>query len=164
MAKTYEQINAGAKELRQRILNQNKKGKVAKAYSWMKESITGKVLYATVLVGSLVAAAEYHGALNAENVQETAKKMTYHVGSVLQHNKETIVDFVDRMGETKAAQDLENDMEQLGKMLYTKKQAYEDVLKKDPDNKKVQLELQRLEGMINTYEQDNNLNRTEEVE
>lgn len=157
MAKTYEQINARAKEMRQSILNHNRKGKVARAYTWMKESITGKVLYATVMVGSLVAAAEYHGALNAEKVQETANKVTYHVGSVIEHNKETIVDFVDRMGDTKAAQDLENDMEHLGKMLYTKKQAYEDVLKKDPDNKKVQLELQKLEGMINTYEQDNNL-------
>ena len=163
MAKTYEQINAGAKELRQRILNQNKKGRVSRAYTWMKESITGKVLYATVMVGSLVAVSEYHGALNAEKVQETANKMTYHVESVIEHNKDTIVDFVDRMGETKAAQDLDNDMEHLGKILYGKKQAYEDVLKKNPDNKKAQLELQKLEGMINTYEQNNNQNITEEV-
>jgi len=163
MAKTYEQINAGAKELRQRILEQHKKGRVSRAYTWMKESVAGKVLYATVMVGSLVAAAEYHGALNAEKVQETANKMTYHVESVIEHNKDTIVDFVDRMSETKAAQDMDNDMEHLGKILYGKKQAYEDVLKKDPDNKKVQLELQKLEGLINSYEQNNNQNQTEEV-
>jgi hypothetical protein len=159
MAKTYEQINAGAKELRQRLLNQEKKGRLSRAYTWMKESTPGRVLYSTLIVGSLVAVAEYHGALNSKKVQDTVNNTTYHISSVIEHNKDTIVDFVDRMGETKAAQDLENDMDHLGKMLYSKKQAYEDVLKKDPDNKKVQLELQRLEGVINTYEQNANQNQ-----
>ena len=163
-SRTYEQINAGAKKLRQRYLNQEKKGIMRRTLGRLKESTAGKVLYASVMVGSLIGVSEYHGALNAEDVQDTANKVSYHVESVIKHNKETITDFVDRISDSKGAQDLENGMGHLGKILYSKKQAYEDVLKKNPDNKKMQLELQRLEGVINTYEQNLNQNKQEDVQ
>jgi len=158
MAKTYDEINAGAKQLRQKILNQGKKGIASRTYTWMTDSFTGKVLYSAAMVGTVIDVAEYHGSVNSKNVQDTVNYTTNHIGSVLEHNKATITDFVDRVRDSKGAQDLENDLDHLGKMLYSKKQAYEDVLKKEPENRKAQLELQKLEGMINTYEQNINQN------
>lgn len=158
MAKTYDEINAGAKQLRQKILNQGKKGIVSRTYTWMTKSFSGKALYSAAMVGTLVAVAEYHGAVNSKNVQDSVDYTTNRISSVLEQNKATIKDFVGRMSSSNEAQDIENNIDHVGKMLYSKKQAYENVLKKEPDNKEAVLGLQKLEDIISNYEQNINQN------
>ena len=120
----------------------------------IKESLGGKVLYAAVLVGTLAGVAEYHGATNPEPVQNTAKFMTTWVGNRLSYDKNVVTNIAEAVANT--TPDNTAPKKDVGEMLHEQRQAYADVLKKEPDNKAAQEELKKLDVLINTYEQTNN--------
>ena len=149
MARTYEDLMKHEQSRFQNPLAKNKKGIVTR----IKESLGGKVLYATVLVGSLIAAAEYHGATNPEFIQDKAEFMTTWIGNRLSYDKNVVTNIAEAVENTTPDGTAPKDV---GAILYEQRQAYTDLLKKEPENKEAQAGLKKLDALIRTYEQENN--------
>lgn len=149
MARTYEDLIKHEKSKFQNPL-EGKKGIVTR----IKESLGSKVLYSAVMVGTLVGAAEYHGATNPEPVQSTAKFMTTWVENRLNYDKNVVTNIAEAVADT--TPDSTTPKKDVGEMLYEQRQAYADVLKKEPENKEAQAGLKKLDVLISTYEQTNN--------
>ena len=152
MARTYEDLMKHEKARFQDPLAE-KKGIVTR----IKESLGGKVLYATILVGALVGAAEYHGATNPEFVQSKAEFLTTWVENRLSYDKNVVTNIAEAVENT--TPDNTAPKKDVGEMLHEQRQAYADVLKKEPDNKAAQEELKKLDVLIKAYEQTNNQER-----
>jgi len=149
MARTYEDLMKHEKSKFKNPLTE-KKGIVTR----IKESLGGKVLYATVMVGTLIGVAEYHGATNPGQVQDTAKFMTTWIENRLSYDKNVVTNIADAVENT--TPDNAIPKKDVGEILHEQRQAYADLLKKEPENKEAQAGLKKLDVLISTYEQTNN--------
>lgn len=156
MARTIEDIKAYQQKQAEELLNPGKKQGM---FSRVKNSFAGKVLYAATMVGTLVGVAEYHGATNPEpvkNVTETTSTEITNLVNTVQTFVTPEQDYQETQTVDETAATISTQEEDLGSIIYQKKQAYTDLLKKEPNNKAAQSELKKLDMLIQVYEQTNN--------
>jgi hypothetical protein len=155
MTRTFEDIEAYRKTELNNLLPPEKKGIINR----LRTSFAGKVLYAAAMVGTLAGVAEYHGATNPEPVKNVTETTTTEITNLVN----TVQKFVTpekNYQETKTGNEtavtISTQEEDLGSIIYQKKQAYTDLLKKEPNNTAAQSELKKLDMLIQVYEQTNN--------
>ena len=149
--KTIQDIKNEANKLRTATLfPTDKRGITARLYNFVSKNPTGKFLRNASILGVICAGSIIYGAKHSESINTKTDAVSNSVYSVWHNNTQRLTDLTGKVDYVLSENPQEQD---IGKILYSKKEVYISLLGKEPNNKEAQKELQKLDSLIAAYEQ-----------